>query len=170
MDEVKKEIIDDLHNPNKPTVNFIIRDMPLSEYLQELLSCRKVCLRWEKCARRRSANERIICELNGVCENKELALQADIIRKAEIDLSYGNQIFNGIATNPHRDYIIRLAFGFEMNEEEANRLLAAAHKPPLGGDYFSRDAVFIRAIVKGYSIASIQATLLDNALPDLKGG
>ncbi len=84
--------------------------------------------------------------LAGLCEEKHL-VPGHIIRTAQIDRTYGHQLFNG-TRKPSRDKVIQLAFGFGMTVDEAQRLLQAAGKSPLYPKIM-RDAAFIFLPVEG---------------------
>ena len=163
------EILEELLDKNIPTGDIEPNRAPLADYLRYLLMEKKVCTDWRGCTERKSSNKRITCELRGVCQRKQLASVGQILSKAEINAAFGYQIFNGKRVNPSRDKIIRLAFGFEMDFEEAQKLLLVARKPLLFGDDVARDKVLIRAFVCGYSLASVQATLLAKGMPLLAG-
>ena len=53
-----------------------------------------------------------------------------VIKKAQIDRTYGHQLFNG-TRNPSRDKLIQLAVGFELSLEETQTLLKKAGKSML---------------------------------------
>ena len=48
----------------------------------------------------------------------------DIIKDAELDMTYGYQIFDG-RKKPRRDKLLQLVFGFPLTVDEANRVLRA---------------------------------------------
>ncbi len=49
----------------------------------------------------------------------------DVIKAADMDTTYGYQIFDG-RKKPRRDKLIQLTFGFPLTVEEANKVLRAA--------------------------------------------
>lgn len=55
---------------------------------------------------------------------------SEVIKRADIEKSYGYMIFKG-NRQPSRDRVIQLAFGFGMDGDEAQRLLLMAGKPQL---------------------------------------
>lgn len=75
----------------------------------------------------------------------------DVIKNAELDSNYINQLFSGIKTKPGRNQTLSLAFGFELNNEETARLLKIAG---VGALYpkNKRDAVIIHSLETGKSI------------------
>ena len=52
----------------------------------------------------------------------------DVIKNAQLDSNYINQLFSGIKTNPGRNQTLSLAFGFGLNNEETARLLKMMDK------------------------------------------
>ncbi len=67
--------------------------------------------------------------LSELCEKKGL-IPEHVIKAAQIDRTYGHQLFNG-TRKPSRDKVIQLAFGFAMTVDEAQCLLRIAEKNPL---------------------------------------
>ncbi|MDR2572701.1 MAG: hypothetical protein LBD23_20735 [Oscillospiraceae bacterium] len=96
--------------------------------------------------------------INNVCADKGVP-QEHIIKRADIDRTYGHQLFRGTRT-PSRDKVIQLAFGFEMGYEEAQKLLAVARKSALHPKV-KRDAVIIYAFERNLTLGDVQATLFD---------
>ena len=95
--------------------------------------------------------------LEGLLSSKGLKRQ-EVIKRAELDCNYTNQIFNGIKTNPGRNQMLSLAFGFGLNKEEADRLLRAAG---VGALYpkNKRDAVIIHALENGNTVNQMNEVL-----------
>jgi hypothetical protein len=58
--------------------------------------------------------------LKRLCWEREI-LPAEVIKKSEIERTFGHHIFNG-DKNPSRDKVLQLAFGFGMNCEQAKEL------------------------------------------------
>ncbi len=52
--------------------------------------------------------------------------RADIIRKANLEISYGYRLFEGSKVHPGRDKVLALAIGFQLNLAETNHLLQYA--------------------------------------------
>lgn len=88
-----------------------------------------------------------------------------VIRKAQIDRTYGHQIFNGTRI-PSRDKLIQLAFGFELSLEETQKLLKTSGKSTLYAK-IKRDAVCAYAISHDMNIMEVQELLLSLELPML---
>lgn len=76
------------------------------------------------------------------CEKGESAEK--IILRAQIEKSYGHQLFKG-SRKPSRDSCIQLAFGFEMDVEGAQKLLRIADKSTLY-PRVKRDAAIIYSL------------------------
>ena len=74
----------------------------------------------------------------------------DVIKNAQLDSNYINQLFSGIKTKPSRNQALSLAFGFGLNNEETARLLKIAG---VGALYpkNKRDAVIIHSLENGKS-------------------
>ena len=80
-----------------------------------------------------------------------------VIRRAEIERSYGHQLFNG-TRQPSRDKVLQLAFGFGLDVDRTQRLLRAAGKSPLY-PRLKRDTVFIYALANGLDVLRVQELL-----------
>lgn len=82
----------------------------------------------------------------------------DVIKNAELDSNYINQLFSGIRTKPNRNQTLALAFGFGLNIEETDRLLKIAG---VGALYSrnKRDAVIINSLENGKSLAQTNEIL-----------
>ncbi|MDO4547057.1 MAG: helix-turn-helix domain-containing protein, partial [Clostridia bacterium] len=81
---------------------------------------------------------------------KKGLVREHVIRRADIDRTYGHQIYEG-RRRPSRDKVIQLAFGLELDESEVRELLIAAGYMPLYPK-ISRDAILIFCIVHKKSI------------------
>jgi hypothetical protein len=102
--------------------------------------------------------------ITDLCAKKGVTPES-IIRQADIERTYGHKFFNG-TRQPTRDKVIQLAFGFEMNYEETQKLLIAAKKNPLHPKV-KRDAVIVFALEKGHKLDAVQATLYELNIPIL---
>jgi transcriptional regulator with XRE-family HTH domain len=102
--------------------------------------------------------------INRLCAEKGVTA-AGIIKKANIERTYGHKIFNGTRT-PSRDTALQLAFGFKMTFEETQKLLAIARKNPLHPKV-KRDAVIVFVLKEGLGLNEVQATLSDLGFPVL---
>ena len=82
----------------------------------------------------------------------------DVIKRAELDGNYVNQLFSGIRTKPGRDQTLSLAFGFGLNTEETDRLLKVAG---VGALYpkNKRDAVILHSLENGKSVVQANEVL-----------
>lgn len=84
-------------------------------------------------------------------------LPGQIIQRADIDRTFGHQIFNG-TRNPSRDKLIQLAFGFGLDAEGTQELLKIAQKNLLY-PLIIRDAVILRCLNDQKSITQTQIIL-----------
>ena len=91
-----------------------------------------------------------------------------IIKRGMIEKSYGHQIFKG-SRNPSRDTCLQLAFGFELDVEETQRLLRLAGKSILYPRVL-RDAAIIYSIHNHISLADTQIVLEKLGVPVIGGG
>lgn len=87
----------------------------------------------------------------------------EIIRRAGLDRVYGHQIFSGLRM-PTRDKVIQLAFGFGMDDEEAQALLKIARKSALY-PRIERDAALLFCLHKRMSFWDAQDMLSELELP-----
>ena len=103
--------------------------------------------------------------LEGLLSSKEMKRQ-DVIKRAELDGNYINQLFSGIRTKPGRNQMLSLSFGFGLNKEETDRLLRVAG---VGALYpkNKRDAVIIHALENGRPIDQTNEILTSMALETL---
>jgi hypothetical protein len=92
----------------------------------------------------------------------------DVIKRAELDGNYANQIFSGIKTKPGRDQVLSLAFGFGLNIDETERLFKVAG---VGALYpkNKRDAVILHALENGKSAVQVNEVLCSLELGALLG-
>ena len=100
--------------------------------------------------------------LRRLCEERDVVPE-QIIKKAQIDRTYGHQLFNG-TRNPSRDKLIQLAVGFELSLEETQTLLKKAGKSMLYPK-IKRDAVCIYGISHGMNVMELQELLLSVDVP-----
>ena len=104
--------------------------------------------------------------LAALCEQRALVPER-VIRRAEIDRSYGHQLFNG-TRQPSRDKALQLAFGLGLGVDETQRLLRAAGRSLLY-PRLKRDAVLLFALSKQLSVIEVQALLNRCGLTPLGG-
>jgi len=102
--------------------------------------------------------------IRNLCEEKGVTAES-IIKKADIERTYGHKFFNGTRL-PSRDRVLQLSFGFGMAPEESQRLLTIARKSLLHPKV-ERDAVVIYALNNALSITDAQSMLSDLGLPGL---
>ncbi len=91
-----------------------------------------------------------------------------IINRANLDKSYGHQLFSG-RRNPSRDTVLQLAFGFEMDYEATQELLKIARKSLLHPKV-KRDMVLVFCLHHHYSVIDCQLALQQYQLPLLGEG
>jgi len=94
--------------------------------------------------------------LSELCEKNNLVPE-HIIKTAQIDRTYGHQIFNG-TRKPSRDKVIQLAFGFGMTVNETQAMLRIAGKNPLYPK-IKRDAAILFCLSKGMDVIETQNML-----------
>lgn len=87
--------------------------------------------------------------LNILIEKKQVP-KGEVIKKAELNYTYGYQMING-TRKPTKDKLLQLCFGLKTTVEEANRILVIADA---GGLYSKnrRDCIIIFALDKGLSL------------------
>ena len=64
--------------------------------------------------------------LNSLCRQRNLVPE-QVIKKAQIDRTYGHQLFNGTRV-PSRDKLLQLSIGMELDLKETQQLLKTAGK------------------------------------------
>lgn len=94
--------------------------------------------------------------LKGLCEERGLIAE-QVIKKSQIDRTYGHQIFNGTRV-PSRDKLIQLAFGFGLSLEDAQKLLKKSNRSMLYAKV-RRDAACIYGISHAMSVMEVQELL-----------
>ncbi|MEG1192750.1 MAG: hypothetical protein RSG50_05945 [Clostridia bacterium] len=99
-----------------------------------------------------------LCDARGV-------VREHVIRLAGLERTYGHQIFRGVR-NPSRDKVLQLAFGFQMDVPETQKLLRAANLAPLY-PRVRRDAVLLHCISQKKDFLTTQGILNDMGLPCL---
>ncbi|MDD4495703.1 MAG: hypothetical protein PHV32_15425 [Eubacteriales bacterium] len=91
-----------------------------------------------------------------------------IIKRANIERSFGHQIFKG-ARNPSRDTVLQLAFGFEADINMAQELLKHARMSTLY-PRIKRDTAIIYCLHHHFTVVETQQVLHDMGLPLLGNG
>ena len=100
------------------------------------------------------------CEARGV-------LPDNVIKRTDIERTYGHQLFNGTRA-PSRDKVLQLSFGFGFDVEETQKLLRIAGKSELYPK-IRRDAAIIFCINRKKTITDAQCILDELGLPLLGG-
>lgn len=120
---------------------------PLTEeLLEELLSSSAP----DKFSEKHRIDERSLSEyLQFLLDEKGLR-RAEAVRKAGINDTFGYEIFMG-RKNPTRNYVLQIAFAFELDLRETNRLLKIAKSNELYCKV-RRDAIIIFCINKKYDL------------------
>lgn len=95
---------------------------------------------------------------------KEVA-PASVVRNAQIDRVYGQQLFSGVR-KPSRDKAIQLAFGFALSLDETQRLLQMADKSRLY-PRIKRDAAIIYGLEHQMKLQELQELLYTIGVPVL---
>ena len=90
-----------------------------------------------------------------------------VILRANLDKSYGHQLFSG-KRNPSRDTVIQLAFAIQADLSQAQEMLKIARKSILY-PRVKRDAVIIYCLYNRISLADAEIILYDLGLPLLGG-
>ncbi len=104
--------------------------------------------------------------LKGWCKtNREVA--EHIIRRANLEKSYGHQLFTG-KRNPSRDTVLQLAFAMGADYKQAQDMLKIAGKSQLY-PRIKRDAAIIYCLHNRNSLIDAQILLQDLKLPLLGG-
>lgn len=80
-----------------------------------------------------------------------------VIKRSDIERTYGHQLFRGFRT-PSRDKVIQLSFGFGLDVDGTQELLKVARKSALYPK-IRRDAAIIFCIKRGMGIFDTQAVL-----------
>lgn len=100
--------------------------------------------------------------LNKLCAERGM-MPSEVIRKAQIERTYGHQIFNGTRV-PSRDKLIQLSLGFGLSLEETQTLLKLAGKSMLYVK-LERDAACMFGISRGMSVMEVQELLASVNIP-----
>ena len=104
--------------------------------------------------------------LSALCEQRGM-LPAHVIEQAQIERTYGHQLFNG-TRRPSRDKVLQLAIGLGLDVDETQALLRAAGKSLLY-PRLKRDAVILYGIQKGLPVLTVQEILTKYELTLLGG-
>ena len=104
--------------------------------------------------------------LRSFCEGRGMVPER-VIQRAQIDRTYGHQLFNG-TRRPSRDKVIQLALGLGLSLEETQQLLQAAGRSPLY-PRLKRDAALIFCLKNGYDMMETQEILEKHEISLLGG-
>ena len=104
--------------------------------------------------------------LNNWCR-KHLEVPEQVIRRANLEKSYGHQLFSG-KRNPSRDTVLQLAFAMGADLAQAQEMLRTARRSPLY-PRIKRDAAIIYCLHNHISLVDTQIILQDLELPLLGG-
>ena len=100
--------------------------------------------------------------ISAFCRERGMVAER-VIKRAGVERGFGHQIFRGVR-KPSRDTVIRFAFGFEADVEQAQELLRIAGYCALY-PRMKRDATICYCLKNGYGIIEAQQMLMDLALP-----
>ena len=104
--------------------------------------------------------------LNAWCR-KHLEVPEQVIRRANLEKSYGHQLFSG-KRNPSRDTVLQLAFAMNADLAQAQEMLKIARRSPLY-PRIRRDTVIIYCLHNHISLVDTGIILQDLGLPPLGG-
>lgn len=90
----------------------------------------------------------------------------DVVRAAQLDATYGYQLFMGQRTHPSRDKVLKLAFAMHLSLRETDRALQAAGVSKL---YCKdrRDAIVIYCLNKQTTLDEANEALFELGEPSL---
>lgn len=91
-----------------------------------------------------------------------------IIKRANIERSFGHQLFKG-TRKPSRDTVLQLAFGFNADVDTAQELLKYARMSALY-PRVKRDTAIIYCLHNHFTIVETQRVLHEMELPLIGGG
>lgn len=104
--------------------------------------------------------------LNAWCR-KHLEVPEQVIRRANLEKSYGHQLFSG-KRNPSRDTVLQLAFAMEADLTQVQEMLRISRRSLLY-PRIKRDTVIIYCLHNHISLVDTQIILQDLELPLLGG-
>ena len=91
-----------------------------------------------------------------LCTERETARER-VIQRAQIERSYGHQLFNG-TRRPSRDKVIQLAFGVGLDLRQTQELLKIAEQSPLVPQV-KRDAAILYCVLHQLPLDEAQKLL-----------
>ena len=107
------------------------------------------------------------CDYLQVWCRKQQEVPEQVIRRANLEKSYGHQLFSG-KRNPSRDTVLQLAFAMRADLGQVQEMLRIARKSPLY-PRIKRDTVLIYCLHNHISLVETQIILQDLGLPLLGG-
>lgn len=105
--------------------------------------------------------------ITGLCK-KQSEVPEHIIKRANIERSFGHQLFKG-SRKPSRDKVLQLAFGFDADVDTAQELLKHARMSALY-PRIKRDAAIIYCLHNRFTLMETQRVLHEMELPLIGGG
>jgi hypothetical protein len=103
--------------------------------------------------------------LEDLLSEKRLS-KAEVIRGADIDRTYGYQLFDG-RHMPTRDKLIRLAFGLHLTVPQTQQLLKTAQMSPLY-PRVARDVLILECLFQEKDVHCCNNSLADHELEILQ--
>ena len=98
--------------------------------------------------------------LNRLAIEREQKL-SEIMKRSGLKKAYFYSLFNGTRTNPARDILIQLCFGFRMNFEEVQVFLTRTGAAPLY-PRIPRDSILIYCFQHDMTLTESDIPLLEN--------
>lgn len=102
--------------------------------------------------------KRSLAEYLGYLLEEKGLKRSVVVREANINETYGYQIFTGQRKHVDRDYLLKLSFAMGLSRIETNRLLQAGCVNELYSKN-RRDAIIIFALQNGYSLQKVDEEL-----------
>ena len=103
--------------------------------------------------------------LQALLREKKLT-RAEVIRRANLETSYGYRLFEGSKNKPGRDKVLALALGFHLTVPECDKLLQYAGLQQLYPRN-QRDSILSFALQKGQDLAAVNQMLADFGCAEL---
>lgn len=90
-------------------------------------------------------------------------VRKDVVRKAQLNETYGYQIFTGQRQHPSRDILLQIALAMNLSLRETNRLLQAGEKNQLYCKD-TRDAIIMFCLSKNMSLVQTNEALYGHGM------
>ena len=119
-----------------------------TDLMQEALEYSQRFSEFEAAYRQQYTTEDFLKFVETAIEAKGLS-KANVINHANLERTYGYQILRG-ARKPSRDKLIQLAFGLQLNTEEAAKMFKLAGYLPMYPK-IQREAAMLFCLNKGYT-------------------